>query len=293
MEIRKFNADIGDYKQYENDLNLQYWPLAGFRIEVPLEYERAMQTARHAYARMEAERLIDEHGMTCIRNILDRISKRESRTGEDLLKVIEEVTGTDIKARLLRYQTFETKEHGINKYVTAFNVVSKKNFYEPMLFNLLRLHEIRPMPFSATCMRDYKAVAVLTNRLGYRQEADQIMYRCVSLFEKSPAPNAREAAMEMFLLYALDCLQPRRALPVAEQLLERKSDSVLAMVVQMLSDAEVGRLDKAKATARTIQTLVPKENQEKSLAYNYASRILSFDPSKAGTSDPNGAHDEN
>ena len=252
-----------------------------------------MQTARHAYARMEAERLIDEHGMTCIRKILDQISERESRTGQDLLAVIEEVTGTDIKTRLLRYQTFETKEQGTNKYITAFNTVSKRKHYEQMLFNLLRLHEIRPMPFTATCMRDYKAVAVLTNVLGYRQEADQIMYRCISLFEKSPAPNAREAAMEMFLLYALDCRQPQRALPVAEQLLERKSDNVLSMTVQMLSDAEVGRLDKAKDTARLIQTLVPKENQEKSLAYDYASRILSFDPSKARTSDPNEAQGEN
>jgi hypothetical protein len=285
--------DIEQHRQYEQDINLRYWLSKNLCIETPLEHESRVSAARYAYATHEARKLVTEHGIECVHKILDEISSRESRRGEDLIEAVEKVTGADIEKRLSRYQTFGTTEQGINKYVAALKAASREKDYEQTLISVVRLHEIRPMPFSPTCLKDYKESAVLLNKLGYEQEADKLMYQCIGLFEMSPVPHGREVAMDVFLLYVLDCRQPRRGLAVAEQLLEHKPDNTLAMTVQMLSDAEVGRIGKAKGTARIIQTLVPEEKREKSLAYKYASRILSSDPDEARANDPNGADGEN
>lgn len=280
--------DIEDYEEYEQELNLGYWLSNDFCIVTPLEHESKLSSARYAYATYEARRLVGEHGIECVCKILDEVRGRESRRGEDLIVAVEKVTGSDIKERLLRYQTFKTAERGINNYTEAFNAASKEKDHEQMLINLIRLHEIRPMLFSPTCLRDYRESAVLLNKLGYEQDADKLVHRCISLFERSPVPHGREAAMETFLLYSLDCRQPRRGLAVAEELLDRKPDNSLALTVQMLSDAELGRIGRARETARLIQTLVPEDKRQESLAYKHASDILSFDPGGARANDPNG-----
>lgn len=286
-EIKKFDTmdDIEYYKQYEKELNLRYWLVKDVHIEAPLEYELKLLGARCEYARLEIERLIEKHGIEVVRKILDEISGKESRNSEDLIRAIQKVTGEDMGKRFLLCQSFETKEQGINKYVEAFNEASQKKDYERMLINLVRLHEIRPMLFSKTCLMDYKEAAVLLAKLGHERQADETMHRCMSLFGDSP--EGQLIVMQAYLMYVLDCRKPRKGLAFAEEILKHRPDNTMALTVQMLSEAETGRIGKAKETARVIQALVPEDKREESLPYKFASRIISFDPSKANGSDPN------
>ena len=138
-------VDFRPYEDLENQINLKYW-MAGqycvFPFQTPIEHERRMVDARYAYAMREAQRLIDKHGIDCVRKILDELSGAESRTGDDIIGAIKNVTGEDMEVRLNKYQTFRTREEGIPKYTVPFNAASKNNDYEQMLINLLRVMEL-------------------------------------------------------------------------------------------------------------------------------------------------------
>jgi len=290
-QIKRFDIDLDDYRQYEKELNLRYWLLNDLHIGAPLEHERELQTARRAYAQMEVGRLIEEHGIECIRKILDEISGKKSRGGEDLLAAIEEVTGEDMEERLGRYQTFGSVKEGIEKYGALFNEASAEKDREKLLINLLRMHEVRPLPLNRRCLNDYLGAAILLDQLGHEREADRAMQNYMELFSSSP--EGRLQVMQTYLIYVLTCRKPEKGLAIAKEMLDRRPDNVPALSVQMLSDAEVGRLGKAKETARLIQELVSEDNREDSLAYKLASDILSFDPSKVRSNDPNGGGGEN
>ena len=76
--------DLGAYRDLEEEVNLAYWMMGNFCAYVsraPVEQEVHILHARYAYAMFEAQRLIDEHGLDCIRAFLDKITARESRTG--------------------------------------------------------------------------------------------------------------------------------------------------------------------------------------------------------------------
>jgi hypothetical protein len=157
--------DFRQYNDLENQINLRYW-MAGqycvFLLGSPIDYEQRLTEARYAYAMREAQRLIDKHGIDCVRKILDELSGAESRTGDDISNVIEKITGEDMEARLNRYQTFRTREQGIPKYAIPFNVASKNNDYEKMLINLLRLMELHEFQFSANNLQSWMNAAWLT-----------------------------------------------------------------------------------------------------------------------------------
>jgi len=277
--------NIEKYKEYGKDLNLLYWLSANFCIETPLECESQLSYARYAYATYEARLILEEKGIGCVRKILTNVRNRKSRKADDLIIAIRQVTGVNIKRRLSEYQSFDTQEEGIKKYVEAFNAASEKKDDEQMLINLIRLHEIRPMPFSPTFLQDYKNIALLLDKLGYEEQADKLIHRGMELFKN--LPKGREAAMETFLMYALACRKPHKGLAIAESFLESNPDYVLGLLIRMLSDAEAGQIGKAKSTARIIMEKIPEEKREESLAYKYASRILSLDPNHVGGVDLN------
>jgi hypothetical protein len=236
--------DFREYEDLENQINLRYW-MAGqycvFLLGSPIDYEQRLTEARYAYAMREAQRLIDKHGIDCVRKILDELSGAESRTGDDISNVIEKITGEDMEARLNRYQTFRTREQGIPKYAIPFNVASKNNDYEKMLINLLRLMELHEFQFSANNLQSWMNAAWLLYMMGLEETGDQVMQNCISLFEHSPVPGGREAAMETFVLYALKCGNPKKAQETAEQMLTDRPDHALSLVVKMLVYEESGR----------------------------------------------------
>ncbi|MHC4708694.1 MAG: tetratricopeptide repeat protein [Planctomycetota bacterium] len=237
------------YEVLENQINLRYW-MAGqycvFLLGSPIDYEQSLTDARYACAMREAQRLIDKHGIDCVRKILDELCDAESRTGDDVSDAIEKVTGEDMEARLNRYQSFGTREEGIPKYTLPFNAASKNNDYRTMLINLLRLMELHEFQFSANNLQSWMNAAWLLYMMGHEETGDQVMQNCISLFEHSPVPGGREAAMETFILYALKCGNPKKAQETAEQMLTDRPDHALSLVVKMLVYEESGRLEEAR-----------------------------------------------
>jgi tetratricopeptide (TPR) repeat protein len=276
-------VDSRKYEDLENQINLRYW-MAGqycvFLLGSPIDYEQRLIEARYAYAMHEAQRLIYKHGVDCVRKILDELSGAESRTGDDISDAIEKVTGEDMEARLNRYQTFRTREQGIPKYTVPFNAASKNNDYEQMLINLLRVMELHEFQFSADNLQSWMNAAWLLFKMGYEETGDEVMQNCISLFEHSPVPGGREAAMETFVLYALKCGHPKKAQETAEQMLTDRPDHALSLVVKMLVYEESGRLEEARQLARKVCSLAKTEKDKQSLSYKAASRVLAADPNQ-------------
>jgi len=270
--------DANKYKELEKETNLRYWLTASLCIEAPLEYERKLTHERYAYATFEAQRLIEKHGIDCVRKILDEVCARKSGTSEALLEAVEQITGEDMKERLGRYQTFSTREEGIRKYSVAFNAAAKKQDYQQMLINLLRVMELHEFQYSPDSLQTRMNASWLLFMMGYEQAGDEAMQDCMRLFEQGPVPHGRQAAMEMFVIYALKCEKPQKALKVAEELLKTKPDALLPLTVQMLVDAQTGKLNEAKQIAKKIHSLT---KSEQSFSYKEASKVLAIDPNEA------------
>jgi hypothetical protein len=273
--------DVNNHKDLEKEINLRYWMSLQYCVSqsTPVEYENRLACARYAYATFEAQRLIEEYGLDCVRQILDEVCTKESRKGQDLLEAVEKVTGENMRQRLSQYQSFETRKEGITRYTTPFNAASKEKDYTQMFVNLLRIMELRPRPFSTTQLRDFRQAARLLFKLGHEQAGDEVMHKCMWLFEGSPVPNGRQAAMETFIIYALECKSAGKASKIAEELLKTRPDHVLSLTVKMLLHAEAGRLDDARHIAQKIQTLT---EDKQSPSYKAASRILAVGPNQSG-----------
>ncbi|HUT30246.1 MAG TPA: hypothetical protein VMX13_10680 [Sedimentisphaerales bacterium] len=275
--------DFREYEELEKQINLRYW-MAGqycvFPLGPPIDCEQRVIDARYAYAMREAQRLIDKHGIDCVRKTLDELSGAESRTGDDIIGAIKNVTGEDMDARLNRYQTFSTREQGIPKYTVPFNAASKNNDYEQMLINLLRVMELHEFQFSADNLQSWMNAAWLLYMMGLEDTGDEVMQNCISLFEHSPVPGGRDAALETFVLYALKCGNPKKAQETAEQMLTDRPDHALSLVVKMLVYEDSGRLEEARQLARKVRTLAKTEKDRQSLSYKAASRILAADPNQ-------------
>jgi hypothetical protein len=262
---------ISDYKALEKEINLRYWMDLNFCIKTPLEYEDELRMARYAYATQEAQRLIEQNGIDCIRKILDKMLTKKSGTGQGILQTVKEITGEDMQQRFDHYQTFETRQDGMAKYGNLFNAAAEKKDYEQMIVNLLRSLELQESPLSPTGLQCYKEIATLLFKMGHEQAGDQAMHNCVELFKNSGIPIARDAAMETFITYALNCKNARKAWEIAEELLKSKPNHLLALTVQMVVHAEDGRIPEAK---RIAQKVVNLDKNEQSPSYRTAIQIL-------------------
>lgn len=273
--------DVNKYKDLEREINLQYWmnaqccilPLGG-----PIEHESRFTLARYAYATLEAQRLIEKHGINCVKKILDILGQKELSSCENLLATIKEVTGEDIQERLSRYQTFATAKEGIPKYTLPFTAASKRKDYEQMLINLFRIIELQGSPYSSNNLQSWHNAAWLLYKMGHEKVGDQVMQNCIELFESSPIPQGREAAMEAFLLYALKCNNPLKAQSEAEEILLISPNNVPALTIQMFINAREGKLTEAKEIAKKVQKFT---KSKESPSYKIATQILAIDPNQS------------
>ena len=270
---------ISEYKALEKEINLRYWMGLNFCIKTPLEYENKLELARYAYATQEAQRLIEQHGIDCVRKILDKMLTKETRTGLDILQAVNEVTGENMQQRFDHYQTFETRRDGLTKYGRLFNAALEKKDHEQMLVILLRTLELQESQLSPTGLQCYKEIATLLFKLGHEQAGDQAMQNCVELFKNSGMPMARDAALETFIVYAFNCNNARKAREIAEELLKSKPNHVLALTVQMVVHAEDGRLSEAKQIAKKVINL---DENEQSPSYRTANQILATNAEQQG-----------
>jgi hypothetical protein len=262
---------ISDYKGLEKEINLRYWMGLNFCIKTPLEYENNLSLARYAYATQEAQRLIEQNGIECVRKIIDKMLTKKTRTAQDTLLAVNEVTGENMQQRFGHYQTFETRQDGLTKYGNLFNAALEKKDYNQMLVNLLRSLELQESQLSPTGLQCYKEIALLLFKLGHEEAGDDAMHNCIELFKNTGMPVAHQAAMEAFIIYAFSCKNAAKAREVAEELLKSKPNHLLALTVQMVVHAEAGRLSEAKQIANKVINL---DKNEQSPSYRTATQIL-------------------
>jgi len=265
---------INAYKALEKEINLRYWMGLNFSIKTPLEYENELSLARYAYATQEAQRLIEQHGLDCVRKIIDKMLTKKTRTGPDILQAVNEVTGENMQQRFGHYQTFETRQDGLTKYGSLFSAALEKKDYEQMLINLLRTLELQENLLSPTGLQCYKEIALLLFKLGHEEAGDIAMHNCIELFKNTGVSMAHQAAMEAFIIYAFSCKNAAKARDVAEELLKSKPNHLLALTVQMVVHAEAGRLSDAKQIAKIVVNL---DKNAQSPSYRTAIQILGTD----------------
>ncbi|MHC4394736.1 MAG: hypothetical protein ACYS1A_03705 [Planctomycetota bacterium] len=268
--------EVDKYKDLEEEINLQYWMSLRYCVlhRTPIKYEERLTYARYAYAKLEAQRLIEKYGIDCVRKILDEVCAKKSRTSDELMKAIKKVTGEDMRQRLEQYQTFETPKEGMDRHTNLLNAAAKKEGYEQMFINLLRMIELQQHHYSHSNMFWRRSAGWLLFKMGYEEAGDEIMYNCIEFFKNSRIPGVHETAMEKFIQYALWCDNPQKALKVAEELLKTKPDNVFALIAQMLADVKSDKLPRARQTAKRILTLVDKKSEP----YKIASGVLAADP---------------
>ncbi len=269
------------YKNLEKEINLRYWMSGKFCLllldDIPTERGKEFILARYAYSTFEAHRLIDKFGIDCVRKILDEITAKQSRTGEDLIETIKNVTGEDMNVRFAVYQSFNTRQEGIAKYAKAFNEASAKKDIEPMVFNLFRMHDLRSLSEVENLLNDYRYAAVLLFKMGLEQQADAIMQNCREFFSNPGYNNGQRAAAEVLMVYALECEKPLKARREAEDILKTDPDNVSAMTIKMFVYLNDNQLTNAQETAKKIISLI---KDEKSKNYQAASQILAIDPNQ-------------
>ncbi len=275
---------VGKYGHLEKEVNLRYWMMASFFVDVtpmPVKAEADLEYARYAFSMAEAQAIVGRHGIDCVRRIIDALSGGDSRTGSDLLKVIEDVTGEDMAARLRRYQTFQTATEGITKYEQAYEAARREEDYEQMFVNLLRLMELRGDVFSRDYLLRFREAAWILFKLGREDAGDEVMRNAIDLYSTGPIARGREAALEAFILYALDCNNPRKADSAADELLGRDPEHISSLVVKMLVHVEDDDLTGAKAVAEQVCCLAKEGSQARALA----AKILAMDPNRPDTCD--------
>ncbi|MHC4501565.1 MAG: hypothetical protein ACYS21_20955, partial [Planctomycetota bacterium] len=241
--------DFSEYEDLEKQINLKYWMAAQycvFPLGPPIDYEQRLVSARYAYAMLEAQRLIEKHGIDCVHKILDELCGAESRTGADIISAI-------------------------------FNAASKDNDYEQMLINLLRLMELHEFQYSPNNLQSWRTAAWLLFTMGFEKTGDEVMQNCISLFEHSPVPGGREAAMEAFIVYAFKCGKPEKAREVAPELLKTQPESVLALTVEMLTKVRSGEIIEARQMAKKIRALT---KSKETVSYKAAAQVLAIEPNQ-------------
>ena len=272
--------NVEQFSEYKNEINLRYWMSGQFCIltsGLPTKKGDDFTIARYAYATYEARRFVDKYGIGYVSKILDDVTKKDSRTGNDLIESIKNVTGEDMNVRLDAYQSFKDKQEAIEKYANAFNEAVDNKNTEEMLFNMFRMHDFRDFSDIPTVLDDFRYASSLLFKQGYEKEADTAINNCLELFSNSRIPNGKFAAYEVIIYYALETNQPMKAFKVADELLEKKPDHIGALTIKMYEHLGYRRLDKAKEIA---QKIIDNPINKDTRNYKAATQILAIDPNQ-------------
>jgi hypothetical protein len=263
------------------EANLSYWMLGNYTVytaRTSVKAESSLQQARYTYAMFEAQRLIDRHGIDCVRKILDEVTATDSRRSSDLLEAIRKATGEDMRARLADCQTFRTRTEGGLKYAAAFRTAQQQKNLEQMFVNLLRVMEVMGDIGSLNYLRSFQQAAQFLALMGHEEEGDEAMRRAIDLYSKGPGKQGRLLATEAFVVYALECRKPRKAAAAAEELLADNPRNVWGLTIKMLLATEDRTIEQAKEYARQIESIA----SEQSPPYQLAARVLAIDPNAPG-----------
>ena len=163
--------DSGKYWLWRRDTNLRYWMLPSFCVNSPVDYENRLRTWRYAFATAEAQRLIGEYGIGCVKAILDRYETLGVGSSEMLVEAVAAVTGEDTAARLRRHQGFTGAYDGIREYYRLLGQAEKKGEHKKMFRILGRLMELRGDQFSQRALTERRKMIELLVKMGHEEYA--------------------------------------------------------------------------------------------------------------------------
>jgi tetratricopeptide (TPR) repeat protein len=237
-------------------------------VATPLKSEQRLSNARFAYATFEAQRLIEEHGIECVAQILDRACKEPRNDSRNLVAATREVTGVDVQKRFERYQTFQTKEQGLKKYADRVKAAPEGKGYQEVLSSFLRALELEgPAP------KTYAAIAFVLTLMGNEQGGDRAMEQQLTLSKRDGRQEDYFALQKVFVEYALQCRSLKKAHEAAEEVLKKEPDFVPALAVRMDRLKASGDVSGAKEVARRVLEL---DKDSASAACRLAQEVLSL-----------------
>jgi hypothetical protein len=263
----------------KNQIHLQYWlnlKLALLGNFPPIAELSSLDQARYSYATYEASRLMERHGTKIIAQIVSQLSKRESRGGEDILAVIGEITGEDMKARMRHYQDFSTPQEVVTRYRVELQQAIRDKEWKEALIKLNFLYELdEPHKMDRNLPAHFKAANLLFE-LGHELVGDKVMYKCINLMTRSVGELGRGAAEEQFMSYALECRNPDKALAMADRHLKDypQKPNTMARTIKMYAAFRRRNFDEAKTWAKSVIKNSPNPN---SRAVKLATKVIDTD----------------
>ncbi|MHC4983562.1 MAG: tetratricopeptide repeat protein [Planctomycetota bacterium] len=240
--------DVARYAELTSKVNLRYWVNKDASIEAPIERETQLTDARYAFATHEAARLIDAHGLECLPEILAKATEGSRGDCQRLFAAIKQVTGRDMEERLLRYQTFQSREKGLYKYSAEMQIAFGRKNFEAAAFAAMRLLEIQEKP----SVKAYLCCLFCLAELGHDDfVAAEFLKRittCEKLGEEEPAKELRAG----FMAFALEKGHAESAYETAEGVLKTNPDDIRALAIRMHRLRSEGKIEQAVAAARKI-----------------------------------------
>jgi len=263
--IRHYNID--KYKELTSEVNLQYWTLAKYAIAAEKISEFAsIENARYSFATHEMRWLVKKHGIGCIKKIMDEMCIHDAQTDDLIINVIKKVTGKDMTVRLKRYQTFETKEQGLKKYLDRVKEAMKKSDAKGLISNSSRMLELYRSPFLNESLKRRVTIALVLYQTGHKDLADEMMKGCVNFLNEPGIENIKLLANQVYMTYATKTNRPEIALSHAEEVLKKHPEDNIALGTKMFALARKGKIQQAKPIAEKIIKLTIKEKDYNDLA---------------------------
>jgi hypothetical protein len=263
------------YEDLKGKINLRFWMALNYCIETGLEDEERLESARYAYATYEIQRLVDAHGLDCIRKITDILAQQLTVTSRTIVQAIHKVTGEDMNERLTKYQQFKSAQKAGPLYLSAYKEALKAEDYHSALIAVLRMMELRSDLLSHSGLNFYVEAVGLLAKIGREEESDAAMGKCIKLFTNSTMPRGREAAIAKFLPYTLQTNKTQILVPYAEEMLQSDPNHLLGLFIKMLSLAQTGELSQAQEYAKRVMSLNPgKDSDIYKDIYKMAKQVL-------------------
>lgn len=276
---KDYAADSGTeaFADIQKGVNLAYWMDTDFEVKTPLKSEGRLGSARYAFATLEARRLVDAHGSACLKAILDKTSTAAGTTPGGLVAIIKEATGEDVAPRLAEYQSFETRQKGLELYTAQIKPAVDRKDYAAALPPILRVIELEDGYNPA----QYAAAAICLARMGREDLGDLVFQTQQRNLERTKQPKVLAMLKARLVDYAFQVGKPGKAFQAAEDILSARPDYVPALAVRMYKFAASGQKDEAVKTAQRILEL---DKNTGSFFNRGAQEIVSGPAKEPGTS---------
>jgi hypothetical protein len=179
--------------------------------------------------------------------------KDATNESENLAAAVQAITGQDMGKRLDAYQCFANEDEGIAGHAKAFNAAMDRKDYAAALPHLLRVHELRCKKEGRADLRFYAEAALVLFRMGMERAGDRVILDHADFCKGSGATGAYVAMHAIFIDYALNCRNLKKAVASSDVVLEAKPDDVPALAIRMLKVADSDMMRAKEIAARIVR----------------------------------------